>query len=210
MAIKSNKKIDFEYEFESPNGSSYSISLRFFHTEEYGATIAVLDEEGEPAINFPVTMFSEVSAFLVEQGILEGSKKLSVPQVPIKLPKTTTIPSKPSLSLPKPKLVSPKISSVTKTTNRDVVEVNLEDDNGEDLLDVPDDMKDMLLKEKSRLENIQSGIEGQVAVHSLSNSAGEQVSLSEDEMQRLMQERQSSVNRAKASSSHKSIKKIDR
>lgn len=200
MAIKSNKKIDFEYEFASQSGeSSYSILLRFYSTEEYGPTIAVLDDDGEPSINFPVSMFSEVSDFLIEQGILENRKNISSPQVSNKLPRSTTSSSNRPL-LPKPKLVSSKSHFVNplKVGNKqvDAVEVDLEDEDDDDLLDAPDDMKESLQKEKDRLEGIQSAIEGTVPVHSLSMNA-EQKELTEEEMQRIMEERQNARNKAK-------------
>ena len=53
MAIKSNKKIDFEYEHEC-NGNTYSISLRLFESPEYGPCIGLLDENGDVATSLPV------------------------------------------------------------------------------------------------------------------------------------------------------------
>jgi hypothetical protein len=94
MAIRSNSKsIDFTFDFETPNGASLSYPLRFHHTEDFGPSLSVLDENKEIAITFPATMFSEVYEFLIEQDIIETKvSKLSVPQ-----PK-----SKP-LSVPKPR-----------------------------------------------------------------------------------------------------------
>jgi hypothetical protein len=96
MAIRSNSKsIDFTFDFETPNGASLSYPLRFHHTEDFGPSLSVLDENKEIAITFPATMFSEVYEFLIEQDIIETKvSKLSVPQ-----PK-----SKP-LSVPKPRLL---------------------------------------------------------------------------------------------------------
>lgn len=213
MAIKSNRKIDFEYEFESPSGS-YSILLRFYHTEEYGPTIGVLGDDGESAINFPVTMFSEVAEYLTDQGILEGKRTLPTPQVPYKLPKTSTASTastKPSLALPKPKFLSGRPSLVNPlkvggNTVRDVVEVNLEDDNGEDLLDAPDDMREALRKEKERLDGIHAAVSGSTPAQSLSNSA-EQINLSEEEINQMIKERNNAKNKSRVES--KSIRRKD-
>jgi len=210
MAIKSNRKIDFEYEFESPSGS-YSILLRFHHTEEYGPTIGVLGEDNEPAINFPVTMFSEVSDYLTEQGILEGRKTTPIQQAPYKLPRTSDVPSKTPFTLPRPKLIAGKPSLVNplKIGNksvREVVDLNLDNDNGEDFLDVPSDMMEDIRKEKERLEGIHASVAGLTPTQSLSNSA-DQVELSEDEVAQMMKERQNAS--LKAKNSAKSIRRKD-
>ena len=111
MAIKSNKKIDFEYEHEN-DGNTYAIPLRLYQDPVYGTAIGLLDDNGEVAVSFPVAMFSEITEFLIEQGVIENKK--AIISQPIKLPKQVkpTASSK-QPSLPKPRLVSSKANSVT-------------------------------------------------------------------------------------------------
>lgn len=199
MAIKSNKKIDFEYEFES-NDHPYSITLRFHNSEEYGPTITVLTDEGDPAISFPAGMFSEVSDFLVEQGIIEGRRSLPAPAPPQRLPKTTTAQTPLRTPLPRPNIAvaKPKINplKVGNKQIRNVVELDLEEDSGSDFEDAPEDMQDLLQQEQARIQGIQEGLEGAVPTHSLSNSAN-QVQLTDEEAQAILSERQKALSKAK-------------
>jgi hypothetical protein len=56
MAIKSNKKIDFEYEYV--NGDAvFSIWLRLYESADCGMSIGVLDENGENSITINVFVF---------------------------------------------------------------------------------------------------------------------------------------------------------
>jgi len=198
MAIKSNKKIDFEYEFES-NDHPYSITLRFHSSEEYGPTITVLSEEGEPAISFPAGMFSEVSDFLVEQGIIEGRRSLPAPAAPQRLPKTTAAPvSRTPLPRPNIAVAKPKVNplKVGNKQIKNVVEVDLEEDSGEDFEDAPEDMQDLLKQEQERIQGIQDSIEGAIPMQTLSNTAN-QVQLTEEEAQSILSERQKALSKAK-------------
>jgi len=192
MAIKSNKSIDFEYEFEMPNGALTSFSLRFYYTEEYGPTLAVLDEEGEPAINFPVTMFSEVTDFLQEQGIIEGKKIHSLPQVPTKLSKPN-IAGKPLL--PKPKLVTSRPAQTVnplKVGNKkfNAVELDIDSDEPDEQPYVPEDL---IAKEKNRLAEISAAVEGSVPSDALSTSAEQASALSDEELAEILAQRQQAV-----------------
>lgn len=203
MAIKSNKKVDFEFEYESPTGTAYAISLRFFHTDEYGPTIALLDDEGEPAVSFPVTMFSEVSEFLVEQGILQGKKTLPMPN---RLPNITNTMTKATETqarkpLPKPRVVNTRPNSQAvvnplKVGNRkspvEAVEVDLEDDSPAEQPFLPEDL---VKKEAKRMEDISNGIEGMIPAQSLSSSA-DQVELSQEEVQDIMAAREKALRKA--------------
>ena len=198
MAIKSNKKIDFEYEFES-NDHPYSITLRFHGSEEYGPTITVLSEEGDPVISFPAGMFSEVSDFLIEQGIIEGKRVLTTTPVPQRLTKTTAAQSFRS-PLPKPNIAVAKSKvnplSIGNKQIKNVVEVNLEEDNGADFEDAPESLQDLLKQEQERIQGIQDGVEGTVPIQALSNSAN-QVELTEEETQAILSERQKALLKAK-------------
>jgi hypothetical protein len=204
MAIKSNKKIDFEYEHEN-DGDTYAIALRLHNSTEYGASIGVLDENGEVAINFPVSMFPEITDFLVDQGIIEGKKSITTP--PVKMPKinkpvATTKP----VTLPKPRLtsqrqtVNPLMTSASK--GREVISVNLEDDTGDEYADLPEEIREKLARESDRIQNIQSAVEGSSPAMSLSESAT-QLELSEEEAANILQEREAAAKRAQ-----NSIKKI--
>lgn len=198
MAIKSNKKIDFEYEFES-NDHPYSITLRFHNSEEYGPTITVLTDEGEPAISFPAGMFSEVSDFLVEQGIIEGRRSLPAP-APQRFPKTTTAQTSLRTPLPRPNIAvaKPKINplKVGNKQIRNVVELDLEEDSGSDFEDAPENMQDLLQQEQARIQGIQEDLEGTVPTHSLSNLAN-QVQFTDEETQAILSERQKAISKAK-------------
>jgi hypothetical protein len=199
VAIKSNKKIDFEYECKSSD-ELISFSLRFYQTPEYGPTIAVLNAEGESAIDFPVNMFKEVCEFLIEQGILEGSKKeesVSLPTIP------RPNAGKPSMPLPKPKIISNKKPVVQSDSfKRDVIPLDLETDTGEDDLDIPEDMKEAILAEKAKM---QESIDSATPVHSLSNRPQiEQPAFSEDEIRNMIAEREKA---SKKASTEKTIRK---
>lgn len=196
MAIKSNKKIDFEYEFESGE-SVFSIWLRLYEAADVGMSIGVLDEEGEIAISFPISMFSEVTDFLVSQGVIETKKSLSSA-----LPVQKTIPSKQGI-LPKPRIVSSKPSFKSKPIVKPTV-VDLENDNQDDLSEYPEEVRDRILEEQERLNSIHNAVEGSVPAMSLSSNA-EQQDLPEEEAKNILQERQSAMQKAK-----NSIKKIKR
>lgn len=165
MAIKSNKKIDFEYEYESPSGAFYSISLRFYHSEEYGPTIAFLDSEGDSVMDLPAGIFPEVTEYLVSQGIVEGSarKPLALPQMPTKQTRPTIL---------RPALPKPKIISTAKVVHKN-------EENEQDL---------KALADQERLDAIYSAVDGQMPTHSLSSNV-EQEQLSEDEIASIMADR---------------------
>jgi len=199
MAIKSNKKIDFEYEFES-NDNPYSIVLRFHNSEEYGPTITVLSDDGEPAISFPAGMFSEVSDFLIEQGIIEGKRTVVAPAVPQKLPKATgQLPARSSLPRPTIAVAKPKINPL-RIGNKQIsnpIELNIDDDDsGVEFEDAPEDMKDLLKQEQERIQDIQENIEGAVPAQTLSNSA-KQLQFTEEEAQSIIAERQKALLKTK-------------
>lgn len=200
MAIKSNKKIDFEYEHEN-DGEIYSISLRLHNSSEYGASIGILDENGDVAINFPVHMFSEVTDFLIDQGVLEGKKLIA--NAPVKLPK----PNRPSLnnqpktvSLPKPKIVSSKNnvnplkpqSTISDNRGRDVIPLDLEQDDGDAYTDLPIEIQQQLRNENARIQDLSSAVDGIEPTMSL-HSKVLQADLTDDELQNIMVERQAAL-----------------
>jgi len=201
MAIKSKKKIDFEYEFESQN-VSYTISLRFYHTDDYGPTIAVLDDSGEPVMNLPVAIFPEVSDFLTEQGIIESKKTLAIPSIPARLQKPLPSLSKPN-TIPKQRLIATRtVINPLKIGNKNIenaVPVDLESEE-EDQIDAPDDMKAALIAEKNRLEGIQSAIEDSVPAQSLSSTANQE-SLSDEEIEQMLNDRKKASTKQKSTES---------
>lgn len=204
MAIKSNKKIDFEYEHEN-DGDTYSIALRLHNSAEYGASIGVLDENGDVAINFPVAMFPEITDFLIDQGIIEG-KKVSVTP-PVKTPKITkpVSASKP-VTLPKPRIVSQKQTinpfNMASNNSRNPIPVDLEDNTEDEFSDLPVEIRNQILSEGDRIKNIQAAIEGAEPAMSLSENAT-QLELSEDEVASIMQEREMAAKRSQGA-----IKKV--
>jgi len=209
MAIKSNKKIDFEYEHEN-DGDTYSIALRLHNSSEYGASIGVLDDNGEVAINFPVSMFPEITDFLIDQGIIEGKKIAITP--PVKMPKITkTLPSAKPVSLPKPRVISQKqtvnpFNMASSKNGRDVIPVDLEDTSDDEYSDLPEEIRSQLADENDRIKTIQSAVEGASPAMMLSENAT-QLDLSEDEVASIMQEREAAAKRAQ--SSIKKVRKKD-
>ena len=201
MAIKSNKKIDFEYEHEN-DGEVYAISLRLHNSVEYGASIGVLDENGDVAINFPVAMFSEITDFLIDQGVIESKRIIA--NAPVKLPK----PNKPNVAsqnkpvtLPKPRLVNNKVVNPLRAFSvnqgnkqSDMISVDLENDDGNDYSEYPEEIQQQLKSENMRIQNLNSAIDGIEPTLSL-HSAATQNDLSEEDIASIMAERQSAVNR---------------
>lgn len=199
MAIKSNKKIDFEYEYV--NGDAvFSIWLRLYESADCGMSIGVLDENGEIAISFPVGMFAEITDFLINQGVLEGRRTVSA-----SLPVQKTVTQKPS-SLPKPRLVSSRPISKPKTATNGPTIVDLEQDGGDDLSEYPEAVREQIRQEQARLNDIQSAIDGATPTMSLS-AAAEQTELPEEEAKNILQERQAALKRAQGAA--KKIKKRD-
>lgn len=198
MAIKSNKKIDFEYEYV--NGDAvFSIWLRLYESADCGMSIGVLDENGEIAISFPIGMFAEVTDFLIAQGVLEGRRTVSA-----SLPVQKTVTQKPS-SLPKPRLVSSRPISKPKISSGPTI-VDLEQDGGDDLSEYPEEVREQIRQEQARLNDIQSAIDGATPTMSLS-AAAEQTELSEEEAKNILQERQAALKRAQGAA--KKIRKRD-
>jgi len=198
MAIKSNKKIDFEYEYV--NGEAvFSIWLRLYESADCGMSIGVLDENGEIAISFPIGMFAEVTDFLIAQGVLEGRRTVSAT-----LPVQKTVTQKPS-SLPKPRLVSSRPISKPKTSNGPTI-VDLEQDGGDDLSEYPEEVREQIRQEQARLNDIQNAIDGATPTMSLS-AAAEQTELPEEEAKNILQERQAALKRAQGAA--KKIRKRD-
>jgi len=198
MAIKSNKKIDFEYEYV--NGDAvFSIWLRLYESADCGMSIGVLDENGEIAISFPIGMFAEVTDFLIAQGVLEGRRTVSA-----SLPVQKTVTQKPS-SLPKPRLVSSRPISKPKISSGPTI-VDLEQDGGDDLSEYPEEVREQIRQEQARLKDIQSAIDGATPTMSLS-AAAEQTELSEEEAKNILQERQAALKRAQGAA--KKIRKRD-
>lgn len=198
MAIKSNKKIDFEYEYV--NGDAvFSIWLRLYESADCGMSIGVLDENGEIAISFPIGMFAEVTDFLIAQGVLEGRRTVSA-----SLPVQKTVTQKPS-SLPKPRLVSSRPISKSKISSGPTI-VDLEQDGGDDLSEYPEEVREQIRQEQARLNDIQSAIDGATPTMSLS-AAAEQTELSEEEAKNILQERQAALKRAQGAA--KKIRKRD-
>ena len=198
MAIKSNKKIDFEYEYV--NGDAvFSIWLRLYESADCGMSIGVLDENGEIAISFPIGMFAEVTDFLIAQGVLEGRRTVSA-----SLPVQKTVTQKPS-SLPKPRLVSSRPISKPKISSGPTIG-DLEQDGGDDLSEYPEEVREQIRQEQARLNDIQSAIDGATPTMSLS-AAAEQTELSEEEAKNILQERQAALKRAQGAA--KKIRKRD-
>lgn len=207
MAIKSNKKIDFEYEHEN-GGDTYSFSLRLHTSAEYGVSIALLDDNGDVAINFPAAMFPEITEFLIEQGVIESKKPAVTPTV--KLPK----PSKPTLSnkqtvLPKPRIVSTRNSNVVQSSakSRDIIPVDLENDSGDDYAELPMEIRQKLEQENDRISQLGEALEGATPMMTLSEAAN-QSDLSDDEIESILQERQNAAKKA-SSTGVKKIRKRD-
>ena len=198
MAIKSNKKIDFEYEHEN-DGNTYAIPLRLYQDAIYGTAIGLLDDNGDVAVAFPVAMFSEISEFLVEQGVIEN-KKVPIAQ-PVKLPKLnkSTTSNKP-ISLPKPRLVSNKIKdAVVKTADASSpIKVDLEQDTLDDFSEYPAEIQQQLRQEQERVANLHTAVDGLSPTLSLSENVN-QLNLSEEEVESIMQEREAAMKRAKNS-----------
>ncbi len=198
MAIKSNKKIDFEYEYV--NGDAvFSIWLRLYESADCGMSIGVLDENGEIAISFPIGMFAEVTDFLIAQGVLEGRRTVSA-----SLPVQKTVTQKPS-SLPKPRLVSSRPISKPKISSGPTI-VDLEQDGGDDLSEYPEEVREQIRQEQARLNDIQNAIDGATPTMSLS-AAAEQTELPEEEAKNILQERQAALKRAQGAA--KKIRKRD-
>lgn len=199
MAIKSNKKIDFEYEHEN-DGEVYSISLRLHNSSEYGASIGVLDENGDVAINFPVHMFSEITDFLVDQGVLEGKKIITNAPVKLPRPRPNAISQPKTVTLPKPKIVSSKNTinplrpqaAVTDSRGRQVIPVDLEQDDGDDFADLPVEIQQQLHSESARIEDINAAVDGIEPTMTL-HSKVSQGDLTDDEIASIMSERQSAM-----------------
>ena len=198
MAIKSNKKIDFEYEHEN-DGNTYAIPLRLYQDAIYGTAIGLLDDNGDVAVAFPVAMFSEITEFLVEQGVVEN-KKVPIAQ-PVKLPKLnkSTTSNKP-ISLPKPRLVSNKIKdAVVKTADASSpIKVDLEQDTLDDFSEYPAEIQQQLRQEQERVANLHTAVDGLSPTLSLSENVN-QLNLSEEEVESIMQEREAAMKRAKNS-----------
>jgi hypothetical protein len=210
MAIKSNKKIDFEFEHEN-DGDTYAINLRLHNSSEYGASIGVLDENGDVAINFPVSMFVEVTEFLIDQGVIEGKKTLVAPAMPVKIPKINKAPvAAKQTTLPKPRIVSQKTAinpfAVTSANHSNSIPVDLEEDNGDDYEELPQEIRKQIANESERLKYIQEAVEGSSPTMSLSDSAS-QLDLSDDEVANIMQEREMAAK--KAQTTVKKIRKKD-
>lgn len=196
MAIKSNKKIDFEYEHES-NDQKYVISLRLHESAEYGPSIGLLDENGEVAANFPVAMFPEITEFLVTQGVIEGRKSSpQLPRLPLAKPAPSVGSSKPSL--PKPRVVSskPSVNPLRPTTvaGHEVVPVDIEGEGDE-------------TAEEATLRQIREAMDGSNPAMSLSVDAEQSPTLSEEENNAIMAERTAAAAKAKSAPSRK-IKKL--
>lgn len=199
MAIKSNKKIDFEYEYV--NGDAvFSIWLRLYESADCGMSIGVLDEHGEIAISFPVGMFAEITDFLISQGVLEGRRTVSA-----SLPVQKTVTQKTS-SLPKPRLVSSRPISKPKIVNNQPTVVDLEQDGEDDLSEYPEEVREQIRQEQARLIEIQNSLDGVTPTMSLSSSV-EQTELPEEEAKTILQERQAALKRAQSGA--KKIRKRD-
>jgi hypothetical protein len=199
MAIKSNKKIDFEYEYV--NGDAvFSIWLRLYESADCGMSIGVLDENGEIAISFPVGMFAEITDFLIAQGVLEGKRTVSA-----SLPVQKTVAQK-SSSLPRPRLVSSRPIFKPKNITNGPTIVNLEQDDGDDLSEYPEAVREQIRQEQARLNDIQNAIDGATPAMSLS-AAADQTELTEEEARNILQERQIALK--KAQDVTKKIKKRD-
>lgn len=198
MAIKSNKKIDFEYEHEN-DGNTYAIPLRLYQDAIYGTAIGLLDDNGDVAVAFPVAMFSEITEFLVEQGVIEN-KKVPIAQ-PVKLPKLNkSTTSNKAISLPKPRLVSNKIKgAVVETADAtSPIKVDLEQDTLDDFSEYPAEIQQQLRQEQERVANLHTAVDGLSPTLSLSENVN-QLNLSEDEVQSIIQEREAAMKRAKNS-----------
>jgi hypothetical protein len=198
MAIKPNKKIDFEYEYVSGD-SVLSIWLRLYESSDCGMSIGVLDENGEIAISFPVNMFAEITDFLISQGVIENRRTISS-----SLPVQKTVVQK-SSSLPKPKLVSSRPISKPKVTNNTPVVVDLEqDENEDDLSEYPESIRDQIRQEQDRISEIQKAVDNATPIMALSSTV-EQTDIPEEEAENILKERQAALRRAQ--SSPKKIKK---
>lgn len=236
MAIKSNKKIDFEYEHEH-NQNTYSFNLRFYQTEEYGYSVAILDENGDVAFNLPLSMFHEVSEFLADQGFYSGEKTTNVVPRVAHTPKQKltnyNVPQEKlqtqKIQLPKPKIVSTKSNNVENNLKassqvntfkessknemlQNAVPVDLENEEGDELSDLPESVIERIRmeqeEEKKRAENIASAVDYAQPVMSLSSAANQQLNLNEDEMNRILEERNSALNKVKEQKNVKKIRKI--
>jgi len=168
MSIRTNSKsVNFTFDFEDSSGDTLSFSLRFHHTEEYGPSLAVLDEEDNVLINFPVEMFTEVTDFLTQQGITE-SKRLPTPQMPQKILKPT---SAPRVALPKPRVISSKPTAVVAPVSagakvfKNANTIDMDDDSPVDAPFIPPDLEQAEIERQAALT---SSLEGAVPVDSLS------------------------------------------
>lgn len=198
MAIKSNKKIDFEYEYGSGD-SLFSVWLRLYEAPDCGMSIGILDENGDIAISFPVSMFSEITEFLISQGIIEGK----APSQSF-LPTQKTVQKK-TISLPKPRLVSS--SPLYKKAPMRPTKVDLEQDDADEFSDYPEEIREQLIREQERLNNIQSALEGATPTMSLSSPSEQEEELPEEEAKNMLEERKAALNRSKAVA--KKIKRRD-
>jgi hypothetical protein len=103
--------MDFNYEWEAPDGEITLFPMKFLHTE-FGPRIMIFDGELEP-IDLPASMFTEVAEFLIRQGVLKGSMQaFAVP----------TISNKPLLAVPsiarKPRVEAPPAPPVISRSTR--------------------------------------------------------------------------------------------